>query len=159
MASRITVREADKADIEKIVPLLVRLKALNEEIDPHYKAVDNLEEAARKYLETMIDRSDARVILAVDAETGDIAGVIIYTLVDRVFYEPRIKAVITDFYVHPRYRRKRVGSLLLDKAAEKAASDGAGIITAVYPAGNAIAESFYRSRKFVPLQVEVYRPL
>jgi len=159
MASRIIVREADKEDIEKIVPLLVRLKALNEEIDPHYKAVDNLEEAARKYLETLLDRSDARVIVAVDADTGDIAGVIIYSLVDRVFYEPRIKAVITDFYVHPRYRRKRVGSLLLDKAAERAASDGAGILTAVYPAGNAIAENFYKSRKFVPLQVEVYRPL
>ncbi len=159
MSSRIIVREAREDEKEQVANLIARLKMLNEELDPHYKVVDDLETVVREYVDKIFSDEKTRVIVAVDESTREIAGLIVYTLMDRIFYKPRIKAVITEFYVLPRYRRKRVGSLLLDKTVEKASSDGAGLITVIYPAGNVIAEKFYKGKRFIPLQIEMYKPL
>jgi len=153
------VRHAEAGDAEAVARLVARLKLVNEELDPHFKVVEGLEEAARRYVEGALDDPNKKVLVAVDDDTGEIVGVIILELVDRVFYEPKLKAVITDFYVIPRYRRRRVGTLLLDKAAEEARAAGAGLLAAVFPAGNSIAEEFYKRRGFKPLQVEYYKPL
>ncbi len=153
------VREAVEEDVGRVAGLVARLKLVNEELDPHFKTVPDLEKVAQDYVREAVASDKKRVIVAVDEATGEIAGVLIYELQDRVFYTPRIKAVITDFYVVPRYRRRRIGTLLLDKAAEMAAGDGAGILTVVYPAGNNIADRFYTGKGFRDLQKEKYRPL
>jgi len=157
--ARINVREAAEADAEQVSKLIARLKLVNEELDPHFKTVPDLDRVALEYTLEAIRDPKARVIVAEDEEAGEIIGVLVYKLMDRVFYEPRIKALITDFYVRARYRGRRVGSLLLEKAAEKAKEDGAGILTVVYPAGNSIAAGFYERKGFRDLQVEKYKPL
>jgi len=157
--ARVNIREAGPGDIGPVAGLIARLKLVNEELDPHFKVVDDIEEVARRYVEEAIASGDKIVLAALDEETGEPVGVLILELVDRVFYKPRIKALITDLYVHPRYRRRRVGALLLEKAAEKARERGAGLLAAVYPAGNNIAAAFYEKHGFRSLQVEVYRPL
>ncbi len=159
MSSRIIVKTADTSYKDKIVSLIMRLKMLNEELDPHYKVVDDLDRVVTEYVEQILQDEKTRIIIAEDETTGEIAGLIVYTLVDRIFYKPRMKAVITEFYVLPKYRRKRIGTLLIDKAIEKAREDGAGILTVIYPAGNVIAERFYKGKRFIPLQVELYKPL
>lgn len=156
---RITVRMAREEDSGEIASLIARLKSLNEELDPHFKVVGNIDEVARAYVEETLKSPNAFILVAEDAEGGVIAGIIRVEIVDRLFYEPRLKAVITDIYVRPRYRRKRVGVLLLERAAEEAKRRGAGIITAVYPANNVIAASFYERIGFTRLQEEVYKPL
>ena len=157
--ARINIREATRDDIDAVAGLITRLKLVNEELDPHFKTVAGLEETARKYVAEAIESGRKRVLVAENEETGEVVGVLVYELVDRVFYEPRIKATITDFYVKARYRGRRIGTLLLEKAAEKARADGAGILTVIYPAGNVIAEAFYSSKGFRDLQVERYKPL
>ncbi|MCE4626309.1 MAG: GNAT family N-acetyltransferase [Desulfurococcales archaeon] len=157
--SSIYVREAVENDIETISELVARLKMLNEELDPHFKAVSNINEIAREYVEKAIQDENTKILVAVDMATADIAGIIILRVEDRVFYEPRKKAVITDFYVKAKYRRKRLGSILLDEAIKVAKEMGAGIITAVYPAGNSIADSFYKKAGFKDFQIEKYKPL
>ena len=153
------VREAVEEDLEALASMVARLKMVNEELDPHFKVVENLEEAAREYVGKAIVSEDKIVLVAVAEDTGKPVGVVIVELVDRVFYKPRIKAVITDFYVIPRYRRRRVGALLVERAAEKAREKGAGILAAVFPAGNNIAREFYTKMGFRDLQVEMYKPL
>ena len=153
------VREAVEEDLEALASMVARLKMVNEELDPHFKVVENLEEAAREYVAKAIASEDKIVLVAVAEDTGKPVGVVIVELVDRVFYKPRIKAVITDFYVIPRYRRRRVGALLVERAAEKAREKGAGILAAVFPAGNNIAREFYTKMGFRDLQVEMYKPL
>ena len=153
------VREAVEEDLEAVASMVARLKMVNEELDPHFKVVDDLEEAAKQYVAEAIGSEDKIVLVAVDEETGKPVGVVIAELVDRVFYKPRLKAVITDFYVLPRYRRRRVGALLVERVAEKAREKGAGILAAVFPAGNNIAREFYSKLGFRDLQVEVYKPL
>lgn len=156
---RLIVRDARAEDVGQVSLMVARLKRLNEELDPHFRVVEDLEEQSRKYVERAIGSDDSIVLVAEDEDGGEVVGVVIVKLVDRVFYEPRIKALITDLYVKPSHRRKRVGALLIEKAAERAASRGAGIITAIYPANNAIAENFYESKGFQVLQIERYKPV
>lgn len=156
---RLIVRNAGTEDVDQVSLMVSRLKRLNEELDPHFRVVEDLEEQSKRYVEEAIESGNSIVLVAEDEDRGEVVGVVIVRLVDRVFYEPRIKALITDLYVKPSYRRKKVGALLIEKAAERAASMGAGIISAVYPANNAIAENFYESKGFQVLQVERYKPI
>ncbi len=156
---RITVRKAGEGDVVEVATLIARLKSLNEELDPHFKVVHDIDSIALDYVENTLKQDNAFILVAEDSDNGTIVGIIRVEIVDRLFYEPRLKAVVTDIYVRPRYRRKRVGILLLEKAAEEARRRGAGIITAVYPADNVIAASFYEKMGFTRLQEEVYKPL
>jgi len=155
----IYVKEATSEDAGAVAEMIARLKMLNEELDPHFKTVSDLDVVVKKYVEEILASEDTRVLLALDAATGEPVGLLVLRKEDRIFYEPRYKAVITDFYVKPKYRRRRVGSILLEKAIEHAKDLGAGIITVVYPAGNTIAETFYERAGFKDLQVEKYKPL
>ncbi len=156
---RIEVRYVTEEDVEAVAEMIARLKILNEELDPHFKVVDNLDEETKKYVKQSLINNNVVMLLAYDANTGEPIGVIRLELVDRIFYKPRIKAVITDIYVKPRYRRRRVATILLEKAKEEAKKRGAGIIAAVYPVNNIIAEAFYEKEGFKTLQVEKYLPL
>ena len=157
--SSIIIRRAREADREEVAVLIARLKTLNEELDPHFKVIDNLGEEAEKYASRLMSSDKHIVLVAEDTSTNQLVGVIIAELQDRIFYRPRIKAVITDLYVKPRYRRRRLGTLLIEKLADEAAKRGAGIISAVYPANNAIAERFYEEHGFSKLQVERFKKL
>ncbi|MCE4603287.1 MAG: GNAT family N-acetyltransferase [Desulfurococcales archaeon] len=156
---RITIRYGEERDLDEITDMVVKLKLLNEELDPHFKVVDDLEDQVRRYVEDAIRSGDTIVLVAEDEDTQTLAGVIIAKLIDRIFYKPRMKVLITDFYVKPVYRRKRLGTLLLERIEAEASRRGAGIVTAVYPAYNSIAEHFYETHGFDKLQVERYKPV
>jgi len=153
------VRRVEERDLDVVADMIARLKVLNEELDPHFRVVEDLEEQARRYAKESLRNENVVMLVAYDSDTGEAAGVIRMEIVDRVFYKPRLKAVITDIYVKPKYRRRRVATTLLEKAKEEAKRRGAGIITAVYPANNVIAETFYEKEGFKTLQVEKYLPL
>ena len=153
------VRRVEERDLEVVADMIARLKVLNEELDPHFRVVEDLEEQARRYVKESLRNENVVMLVAYDSDAGEAAGVIRVEIVDRVFYKPRLKAVITDIYVKPKYRRRRVAATLLEKAKEEAKRRGAGIITAVYPANNVIAEMFYEKEGFKTLQVEKYLPL
>jgi GNAT superfamily N-acetyltransferase len=159
MAMRIAVRRAEEKDADEIARLLARLKILNSELDPHFLPSRDLESAVREYVRKSLESEKSLVLVAEDEEAGRIVGVLRLEIVDRLFYEPRYKALITDLYVHPQYRRKRIGRLLIERAAEEAKGLGAGMLAVVYPAGNTIADSFYAKMGFKDLQKEKYIPL
>ncbi len=151
------IREARGEDVESVAEMVARLKVLNEELDPNFKVVENLEEEARRYAEEVIGSPDHIVLVAEDRAEGKTVGLIIAEVSDRRFYKPRKKALITDFYVKPLYRRRRLGTLLFEKLVTEARRRGAGIVTAIFPANNKIAEEFYTSHGFRDLQVEKYK--
>jgi ribosomal protein S18 acetylase RimI-like enzyme len=153
----ITIRKARKEDLERIAEFVVRLKQVNEELDPMYVTRDDLASVARHYIERSLD--DPNTILLVAEHESTVVGMVRAVIVDRVFYEPRIEALITDIYVHPSYRRRGVASLLIEKLAEEARSRGISLLAAEYPPGNRIAEKFFSRMGFKPLLVRVYRRL
>ncbi len=154
---RINIRELNENDVSQVVELIVRLKSVNEELDPNFKVVNNIYDVVNKYVKDSINNENVVFLVAEDENEKTIAGIIRFIVIDRLFYEPRIKAEITDFYVKPIYRRKRLGVMLLQKAIEYAKLKGAGIITAIYPSGNDIADSFYDKQGFIPLNKEKYK--
>lgn len=154
---RINIREINEKDLNQVVELIVRLKSVNEELDPNFKVVSNIYEVVTNYVKESINNDKVVLLVAEDENDKTIAGIIRFIIIDRLFYEPRIKAEITDFYVKPIYRRKKLGVTLLQKAMEYAKLKGAGILTAIYPSGNEIADSFYDKQGFIPLNKEKYK--
>lgn len=154
---RPAIREASEGDVNSIAVMIARLKTLNEELDPSFRVREDLLEAAKEYARSSIDSSN--VLLLVADVGGEVVGFIRVELVDRIFYEPRIKALITDLYVKPEYRRRGVGKLLVEAAIEEAMRRGAGLISAVFPEGNVIAKSFYQNLGFKPFQLEFFKPI
>ena len=151
----VEVRRAEEQDVDRIAEFIARLKQVNEELDPMYVTREDLAETARRYVEESL--RNPNVIMLVAVHDGKVVGVVRATVVDRLFYEPRTEALITDIYVHPSYRRRGVASLLIDRLAEEAKRRGIKLLAAEYPPGNRIAERFFSKLGFKPLMVRVYR--
>ena len=154
---KLRVRPANENDVEEASKLVSRLKALNAELDPNFSTVENLDEVSREYVRSSLNDDNVLFLVAEDEDTGTLVGILRALVVDRVFYKPRRGLLITDLYVDPRYRRRRVGSLLLQKIEDEARKLGISLVMVVYPSGNIIADDFYEKKGFKLLQVEKYK--
>jgi ribosomal protein S18 acetylase RimI-like enzyme len=149
----IQLRAATSADLDQLVPLLVRLKRLNEEFDPLLKVRADVETSARSLLIADLANPQS-VVLAAEgsgSDRGKIVGVVRATVRERPFYVPEHEGVILDIYLLPLYRRHGVGEYLLAETTRLLKERGAGIVTAEFPTSNAIAVRFYAKRGFRPI--------
>jgi ribosomal protein S18 acetylase RimI-like enzyme len=147
------VRPAREADIPALLPLLLRLKRLNEEFDPLLKVRDDAETQGREILRVQIPDPKA-VVLAVEgvgADKDKVVGVVRAVVRERPFYAPEQEGVILDIYLLPLYRRHGVGEYVLRAVTEALKAKGAGLVTAEFPAQNEIAARFYAKRGFRPV--------
>jgi ribosomal protein S18 acetylase RimI-like enzyme len=149
----IHLRPAREADIAAIVPLLLRLKRLNEEFDPLLKVRDDAEGQARQVLRQQIADPKAVVLAAegIGPDIGKVVGFVRAAVRERPFYAPEFEGVILDIYLLPLYRRRGVGEFLLRETSAALKAKGAGIVTAEFPAQNEIAGRFYAKRGFRPV--------
>ncbi|HTT25589.1 MAG TPA: GNAT family N-acetyltransferase [Thermoplasmata archaeon] len=146
----ITLRPATAADVPALVPLLVRLKRLNEEFDPLLKVRADVESRATEVLKRDLANTDA-VVLAAEGtghDSGKVIGVVRALVRERPFYTPEREGVIVDIYLLPLYRRRGVGKYLLEETASRLKAKGAGIITAEFPVQNDIAVRYYQKLGF-----------
>jgi ribosomal protein S18 acetylase RimI-like enzyme len=146
----IVLRPATASDIPAVVPLLVRLKRLNEEFDPLLRVRPDVEARAAEVLKRDVASSEALVLAAEGqgADAGKIVGVVRALVRERPFYTPEREGVIVDIYLLPLYRRHGVGEYLLEETAARLKAKGAGIVTADFPVRNEIAVRFYAKRGF-----------
>jgi len=158
---RIHLRPATAKDIGALVPLIIRLKRLNEEFDPLLKVRDDAAERAEEILKEDI-ASPKGLVLAVEgsgADKGKVVGVVRAHVRERNFYAPEREGVILDIYLLPIYRRHGVGEYLLEETATRLRERGAGIVVAEFPAQNEIAARFYTKRGFRPMTAHLARPI
>lgn len=148
------IRKAKDQDVEVLADLTVRLKKLNEEFDPMLKVVDNAIDVARDYVKGCLE-SD--LILVVE-EDNKIVAYIKAEIRDRVFYEPKMEGVITEFYVMPEYRRKGMGDKIIEECSIHLKEMGAKIITAKFPSQNRFAANFYEKLGFRSLKSLYAKP-
>lgn len=141
------IRRATKSDKTAIVDLLARQKRLNEEFDTHFRVSDQLEKRIDEYLERVIADHDGYIVL-VGEDDGKVVAVVSAFLRDRLFYEPRIEVRITDFYIHPEYRRRGLGKALTNQLIKESAIKGTDLITVEFPSLNMIARNFSESLSF-----------
>jgi ribosomal protein S18 acetylase RimI-like enzyme len=157
----VRLRPAREADVPAIVPLLLRLKRLNEEFDPLLKVRDDAEARAPEVLKAQL--ADPKWIVWVAEGTGadreKVVGFLRATIRDRPFYAPPSEGVIVDIYLLPLYRRRGVGEYLLGEISAELKAKGAGLVTAEFPAQNEIAVRFYAKRGFRPVTSIHARPL
>lgn len=135
------IRRAAKGDVPDLVNLLARQKRLNEEFDTHFRVSDSLEKKIEEYLNRVIN-DDAGYIVLVAEHGKKVVAVVTAFLRDRLFYEPPIEVRITDFYIHPEFRRKGLGKSMTMQLKTEAAKKGTDLITAEFPSLNMIAANF-----------------
>jgi ribosomal protein S18 acetylase RimI-like enzyme len=152
-AMPIRVRAATEKDVPALVPLLIRLKRLNEEFDPLLKVRPDAEARAEEVLRRDIDNPEAVVLAAegIGPDKNKVVGVVRAQVRERPFYSPEREGVILDIYLLPIYRRKGVGEFLLQEITAKLKEKGAGVVTAEFPTQNEIAVRFYAKRGFRPI--------
>ncbi len=149
----IHLRPAREADVAVLVPLLLRLKRLNEEFDPLLKVRDDAEEQARLLLRANLSDPKSVVLAAegIGADKDKVVGFVRAIVRERPFYVPEFEGVILDIYLLPLYRRRSIGEYLLREVSAALKSKGAGVVTAEFPAQNEIASRFYQKRGFRPI--------
>jgi ribosomal protein S18 acetylase RimI-like enzyme len=151
----IHLRPARPADIPALVPLLLRLKRLNEEFDPLLKVRDDAEHQANEVLRAQLSDPKAVILAAegVGPDRDKVVGFVRALVRERPFYTPEWEGVIVDIYLLPLYRRRGVGEYLLRETSAALKAKGAGVVTAEFPAQNEIAIRFYAKRGFRPIQL------
>jgi len=92
------------------------------------------------------DRDGAANVIAMVAETednprGEIAGFVIYEL-------RRWRLEILNFALHPKFRRRRVGTQMIAKLASKLSPNGRTSIRAEVRETNLAAQLFFRACRF-----------
>ncbi len=157
----IHLRPAKSADIPVLVPLLLRLKRLNEEFDPLLRVRDDAENQAREVLKASIADPKALVLAAegVGSDRDKVVGFVQAVIRERPFYVPPVEGVILDIYLLPMYRRRGVGEFLLKETSAALKAKGAGVVIAEFPAQNEIASRFYAKRGFRPITARHARSL
>lgn len=153
----VKIRRAVEGDFEAIVGLMLRLKRLNEEFDPLYTVKENAEEEARETVSNSF--KDENVLMLVAEVEGKVVGFIRVVVGKRLFYTPEREGVISDLYVLPAYRKKRVGKKLLDEASSILRDKGVNILAAEFPPHNTIAVNFYEGQGFKPLLNKFFKEL
>ncbi len=149
----IRLHPARTSDIAQLVPLLLRLKRLNEEFDSLLKVRADAEERATEILTHDLADPEATVLAVegVGADQGKVVGVVRARVRERPFYAPEKEGVILDIYLLPLYRRKGVGEYLLEELSKALKAKGAGVLTADFPVQNEIAIRFYTKQGFRPI--------
>ena len=157
----IHLRPAKEADLAALLPLLLRLKRLNEEFDPLLRVREDAEQQARQILKADIANPKAVVLAAegVGADRDKVVGFVRAHVRERAFYAPEFEGVILDIYLLPLYRRRGVGEFVLQQVSKALKAKGAAIVTAEFPAQNEIASRFYSKRGFRPITAVQARSL
>jgi len=155
------LRPARDDDVPSLVPLLLRLKRLNEEFDPLLRVRDDAEQQARQILKADLANPKAVVLVAEgsDSDRGKVVGFVRAHVRERAFYAPEFEGVILDIYLLPLYRRHGAGEYVLKEMTNALKAKGAGLVTAEFPAQNEIATRFYSKRGFRPLTAVQARSL
>jgi ribosomal protein S18 acetylase RimI-like enzyme len=156
----IEIREIREEDAQAASDLIVRLKRLNGEFDPLFKTPPSLEADALKILRQAMDNKDYVVLVAVQGK-DKVVGIVNADLEerkDRVYYEPKKKGSIVEFYILPEFRRGSLGKDLFYAMVDALKKKGAVLITAEFPSQNEIAKRFYTKLGLRPF-TEVYAKL
>ncbi len=145
--SEYDIRWAEEKDIESIMDMLHRLKVLNSEFDRHFSVRDDFSSEVKKYLKECINNREDFLILIAEIE-DKIVSLLKIDIRHRIYYEPKLEARITEFYIMPEYRRRSLGTMLINEAIRSLKQRGIKILTTEFPTLNLIASSFFKDKGF-----------
>ena len=108
------IAEAHERDIDAILELWGDLAAFHARLDPAFAPSAGWRAAYQGYLSTLLDREDARVLVA--SEKGKVVGYAVgrITMLPPFFAERR-RGFIQDVYTHEGYRRQGIARRLVQE--------------------------------------------
>jgi len=145
--SEYDIRWAEEKDIGSIMDMLHRLKVLNSEFDRHFSVRDDFSGEVRNYLRDCINNREDFLILVAEIE-DKIVSLLKIDIRHRIYYKPNTEARITEFYIMPEYRRRSLGTTLINEAIKALKQRGIKILTTEFPTLNLIASNFFKDRGF-----------
>lgn len=141
------IRKAEEKDLDGIIGLVKRLKILNSEFDRHFSVRDNFHSEVTDYLRQCIE-DDSNFIVQVAEDKGRVVGLLKIDLHRRIYYSPEVEARITEFYIMPEYRRKGLGSALMESCINILKGMNIKILSTEFPTLNLIASNFAKGKGF-----------
>ena len=141
------VRQAEMRDLDRVAAMWIAITRHHEPLDPLFRMRPDADGELRELLRALMRDRDA-AILVYELE-GDIAGLCII----RIDHAPPIleeteRAEITDLGVRPGFRRRGIGSLLLEQALAWARMSGIERVEVQVASANTEGQRFWRSIGF-----------
>lgn len=148
------LRAADTDDTDVLVDLWVELARDQRAHGSHLVPEDN-----RSAIREAITRRLVSGNVVIAGDDGAAAGFVMYS-VERGRYEQDVtRGIIENVYVRPGYRRRGIGSDLIDAAERDLAEQGVEAVTLEVMAHNEAARRFYERHGYTPHRTELEKRL
>ena len=152
------VRQAEMRDLDRVAAMWIAITRHHEPMDPLFRMRPDSDGELRELLRALMRDRDA-AILVYELE-GDIAGLCII----RIDHAPPIleeteRAEVTDLGVRPGFRRRGIGTLLLEQALEWARMSGIERVEVQVASANTEGQRFWRSQGFGDLMQVLHKRL
>jgi len=145
-----TIRPAEKADLDRLVELLLDLQDHLEAANPD---LWRMREESRANLKGKIaSRLDAAnsLTLVAEHEQDGVVGLISGRITTNNHYDPPLAGLVDQAFVRQDHRRRAVASRLVAELCHFFAANGVEDLSLRYVVGNDEAEAFWSALGFTP---------
>ena len=152
------VREAATRDLDRVAALWTSITHHHQEIDPVFQMRPHADDQIKALLLTLYRDPDAKIL--VYDHDNDISGLCIV----RIDHSPPImretgRGEITDLGVREDFRRKGIGTRLVEEALAWVRAAGIARVEIQVAKGNASGQAFWRARGFGDLMDVLHKRL
>ncbi len=137
------IRQATKKDIKAILPIWRQLVMYHAHLDPSLELASNAVETFRVFLKKLLKRRDAVVLVA--EEEGKPVGLCTVYIENHPEFRLGRYGKIADFVVDEPYRRRGIGSSLLEAAQRWLLDNGVEHCRTEAAKINPASNAFWRS--------------
>lgn len=144
------IRNATSSDLKKLVELQLSLQRHAEKSNPLiWRITEEGKALIRQKFEKTLSDSNSRILVA--EMSGEVVGFSQGEVVHRTDYLPESVGTISLLYVVENFRRRGVGSRLVEKLCQFFIKEKVEQVTLRYIIGNIEAERFWSKLNFEPI--------
>ncbi len=144
------IRNATSSDLKKLVDLQLSLQRHAEKSNPWvWRITEEGKTLIRQKFEKTLSDSNSRIVVA--EMSGEVVGFSQGEVVHRTDYFPESVGTISLIYVAENFRRRGIGSRLVEKLCQFFIKEKVEQVTLRYIIGNIEAERFWSKLNFEPI--------
>jgi ribosomal protein S18 acetylase RimI-like enzyme len=155
----IDYRPAQRADLPALLQLMEPYAREQQEMVPINNLTENFMELASVGLGQALNHPAGCVMVAVETQGQSpvIVGYAIGMMQEPpAIFEPEAYTFVSDLYILPEFRRRGIGTGLVDRVRAWGWSKGINRLSLVLPNGNVAALKLYEKLGFQPIQTMLY---
>jgi ribosomal protein S18 acetylase RimI-like enzyme len=148
------IRKATQADIESIMKLWKELMNFHIERDSYFDIANNAPEKFAKFIKEKLDSNDYCILVAED--NGRVVGYCLAKKDKHPLFKAPDYSEIFDLVITREFRRKGIGSALLDKVFNWCFEKGIKRVEVKVALANEVSRKFWRKMGFKPCMEILY---